>query len=70
MVIKGTKSIAEYRIVKWLREQGFQMDFFTLSMEGNEGGLTDQCGENLILVYDPATGSVKEKEGRAREYQV
>ena len=38
MAIKGAKTIAEYAIRKWLSEQGFVMEYFSLSMEENRGG--------------------------------
>lgn len=62
MVIKGAKNIAEYAVRKWLREQGFALDFFNLDMNGNEGILTDCKGEKLILIYDPASKSVRIKD--------
>lgn len=52
------KSIAEYAIRKWLSEQDFATEHFTLEMDGNEGTLTDINGERLVLCYDPHTKSV------------
>ncbi len=62
MAIKGAKTIAEYAIRKWLREQGFVLGPFILNMNGNEGILTDCKGEKLTLIYDPASKSVRIKE--------
>lgn len=62
MVIKGAKTIAEYAIRKWLREQGFVLGLFILDMNGNEGILTDYKGEKLTLIYDPVSKSVRTKE--------
>lgn len=59
---KKSKTIAEYAIRKWLREQGFALDFFVLDMNGNEGMLTDEKGEKLPLIYDPVSKSVRIKE--------
>ena len=58
MAIKGAKSIAEYNIMKWLIEQNFAVEYFTLTMNGNVGILTDQQGDTLKLIYDPSTKSV------------
>ena len=63
MAIKGAKTIAEYTIRKWLKEQGFALGLFILDMNGIEVILTDDNGEKLILIYDPASKSVRIKEG-------
>ena len=34
MVVKGAKTIAEYAIKKWLLDQGFVMECFSLSITG------------------------------------
>lgn len=57
-MVKGSKSIAEYAIRKWLFEQNFAMEYFQLSMDGNRSTLTDQNGESLTLVYDPGSRTV------------
>lgn len=62
MAIKGAKTIAEYAIRKWLESQNFAMECFKLSMDGNNGVLTDNNGDTLILAYDNGTRSVYEKE--------
>ena len=59
MAIKGAKTIAEYAIGKWLSEQGFVMEYFSLSMEENRGTLTDGNNDTLTLVYDKDTKSVR-----------
>jgi len=62
MAIKGAKTIAEYAVRKWLSEQGFVMEYFSLSMEENRGILTDGNNDTLILVYDSDTKSVSVTE--------
>ncbi len=62
MAIKGAKTIAEYAVRKWLSEQGFVMEYFSLSMEGNRGILTDGNNDTLILVYESDTKSVSVTE--------
>ena len=52
-MVKGAKSIAEYAIRRWLSEQGFDLEYFKLFMDGNRSTLTDKNGEGLVLVYDP-----------------
>ena len=59
MAIKGANTIAEYAIRKWLSEQGFVMECFSLSMEENRGTLTDGNNDTLTLVYDKDTKSVR-----------
>lgn len=60
MPIKGAKTIAEYAIRKWLKEQNFVMSYFELSMIGNEGILKDLNNETLTLVYEKGEVHVKE----------
>lgn len=47
MVIKGARTIAEYAIRRWMEEQGFVMEYFTLVMDGNEGKLEDRQGRYM-----------------------
>ncbi len=61
-MIKGAKSIAEYAIRKWLLEQNFVLECFTLTMDGSEGILTDQTGDSMTLVYDSGEKHVFIKE--------
>lgn len=56
------KSIAKYAIWKWLLQQNFGIECFTLVMDGNEGTLKDKLGETMVLVYDPSSKSVYVKE--------
>lgn len=59
MVIKRAKSIAEYAILKWLENEGFDMEHFTLEMGmPYEAIIRDASGESLRLEYDPADKSV------------
>lgn len=62
MAIKGAKSIAEYAMLRWIREHYFDMEGFSFTVNGNEGILKDQLGEYIVLVYDPETKSVYVKE--------
>lgn len=62
MAIKGTKTIAEYAIRRWLDDQGFAAECFALYMAGDEGILADVNGDSLTLVYDAGTRSVYVKE--------
>lgn len=57
-MVDGAKSIAEYAVRRWLLNQGFAMNYFTLNMEGNKGVLEDKNGDKITLVYDGKTGSV------------
>ena len=57
-MIKGTRSIAEYAIRRWLESQRFEMSMFSLEMNGNKGVLKDRNGESMTLVYNGATREV------------
>lgn len=63
MAIRNARTIAEYAIRKYLKEEGFALGFFILEMNGNEGTLTDHDGGSLVLVYDPAEKTVYIKGG-------
>lgn len=51
-MIRGAKTIAEYAIRSWLETENFEMSCFELTMNGNEGVLTDRTGASIRLVYD------------------
>ncbi len=57
-VVKGTKSIAEYAIRKWLLNQGFAMEYFDLEVNGDEGLLRDRNGDSMVLRFDPVSKTV------------
>ena len=59
---RQSKTIAEYAVRRWLMNQGFVMDYFTLTMDGNKATLKDRNGDTLTLVYDSHTKSVYEQE--------
>lgn len=50
-MVKGAKTIAEYAIRKWLQENNFVMEWFTLEISGNTGKITDMNGERMYLIY-------------------
>lgn len=56
--MKGAKTIAEYTVRRWLQTQGFVMDYFDLTMNGNEGILKDRNGDTMTLVYDNVSKTV------------
>ena len=58
MAIKGSRTIAEYAIRKWLENEGFQMEWFNLDMNGNEATLTDRSGDKMKIRYDSRTHEV------------
>lgn len=62
MAVRGAKTIAEYAIRRWLTEQNFDMEYFTLTMDGNAGTLEDHQGDSLTLVYDSVTKAICVKE--------
>lgn len=58
MVINGAKTIAEYAMKRWAADQGFAMEYFTLTIDGNAGKLEDRHGDSIMLVYDRETKTV------------
>ena len=57
-MIRGAKTIAEYAIRKWLETEIFEMSCFKLTMNGNEGVITDGTGATLRLFYDDTEKTV------------
>lgn len=60
--MSGCKTIAEYAVKKWMKDNGFVMDWFTVTMNGNEAEITDRTGDKMIVCYEPKTKSVNPKE--------
>lgn len=52
MAIKNARTISEYVIRKWLQDNHFDMDWFQLEMNGEDGVLTDRSGDTMKLHYD------------------
>lgn len=59
-MISGAKTIAEYAIRKWMEDNHFIASEFQLTMDGNEGTITDKNNESLIVAYDKESKSVYE----------
>lgn len=59
-MIKGCKSIAEYRIRKWMDDNGFADGCFDLTVTRNIGTITDCTGESMNVIYCPDSKTVKE----------
>lgn len=57
-MMKGCKSIAEYAIRKWLQAENFNMCYFDLVMEGDEGIVKDGTGDAMRLVYNRETKDI------------
>lgn len=61
-MIRGSRTIAEYAIKKWLQDENFVMSNFDLIVSGNEAVLKDMNGDSITLVYDSDSKSVYVKE--------
>lgn len=61
-MIRGSRTIAEYAIKKWLQDENFVMSNFDLIVSGNEAVLKDMNGDSITLVYDCDSKSVYVKE--------
>ncbi len=61
--MKGCKTVAEYAVRCWMRDNGFVLSCFSVEMDGNRGEITDQTGDSIVVCYDPKNKSVRvEKE--------
>ena len=64
MVIRGAKSVGEYKIREYmeeLEEKGLMLENLTFEMIGqNEAELRDMCGSTMRLIYNPKTKKVTE----------
>lgn len=58
MVLKRSRTIAEYVIRKFLEENHIDTNWFHLEMNGNEAVLTDRMGDSIKLNYDRTTHEV------------
>lgn len=58
MRLKRSRTIAEYVIRKFLKENHIDTNWFHLEMNGNEAVLTDRMGDRIKLKYDRATHEV------------
>lgn len=61
MVVRGARTIAEYKILKMIQKEIPDMKDYTLIMDGNEGTITDSAGTKMTLVYDEFRNTVYEK---------
>ena len=57
-MIKGSRTIAEYAILKWLQDENFVMSEFEVIISENEGVVKDKNGDSIILVYDSDSKTV------------
>lgn len=60
--MKGCRTIAEYAIKKWMEDNGFVMEYFTVEMCGNESIITDKTGESMKVSYKPEIKKVEVKD--------
>lgn len=63
MAIKGCKSVAEFYIRTWMKEQNLSFEYFTLEVKGNIGIISDKEGGIMKVEYD-----AKEKKVNAKEW--
>lgn len=60
--MRGCKTIAEYAIRKWMENNGFVAEFFTVEMHGYNATIIDRTGDSMKIRYDPKTKSVEMEE--------
>lgn len=61
-MIKGTRTIAEYAILKWLQDENFVMSEFEVTISENEGVVKGKNGDSITLVYDSDSKTVYVRE--------
>lgn len=57
--MKTVKTIAQYAIKKWMEQEGFQMEWFDLSFDGNIATLVDRNGDEIKVRYDGRSHTVE-----------
>lgn len=62
-MIKGTKTIAEYAIKKWLEDNGFEAEAFHVLVDHEKAKavVIDRFGECMLLRYDKKMRTVTHK---------
>lgn len=60
--MKGCKTIAEYAINKWMKDNGFVTGYFTVEMCGNKAVITDKTGDSMKIYYNIETKKVEEED--------
>ncbi len=62
-MIKGAKSIAEYKILEYLDKKKIDVEYFVFKMIGpQEAVIKDVNGDQMRLIYNPATRMVIEMD--------
>lgn len=57
--MKCCKTIAEYAIKKWMEDNGFAMNEFSVSMDENGATITDGHGDSMKARYNRRTKKVE-----------
>ncbi len=58
-MIKGCKTIAEFYFRKWMENEGFSAENFSLYVTGSRAVIKDGNGDTLSLEYDGAEKCVR-----------
>ena len=56
--MKGTQTIQEFMIAKWMKDNGLQPGKFGLQVKGNKGVISDNYGASIEVRYDPENKTV------------
>lgn len=62
--MKGIKTIAEYAILKWMEQEGFVRECFSIEFNGNEAVITDSENCTMKLIYHRKQGQCFRPERR------
>lgn len=52
------RSISQYAVTKWLKDNDFDMECFSVSMNYRSATVTDRMGDALRLEFDKESGTV------------
>lgn len=57
--MKGCKTIPEFVIKKWMKDNGFVLSEFLVEMSGNTAKISDKTGDSMEVYYNPEHKSVE-----------
>lgn len=60
-MIRGAKTIAEYKVKKWIQTEMPDVRIESIEVSGNEFTIRDIVGDQMTIVYDEFSRSVHEK---------
>lgn len=56
--MKGCETIAEYAIKRWMQDNRFVMNEFSIVMNGDEADIFDKTGDSMRVFYNKKANKV------------